>query len=155
MYENIENVKGIYYQDHSRNYGATDYLKQYLFRQGIKFIEMDVDEIAKASIAKDKGLNRFWINENGELKAKKIRDSKSDIIVRTTHSSLKLVPIDLYETRIFTQEGKILSKRRGLLISYLSILYIPYFNWIHWYDQGLVKFRCFPKKDILKLTVNP
>ncbi|MEZ4483527.1 MAG: hypothetical protein R2864_02680 [Syntrophotaleaceae bacterium] len=148
VYEKVDNVTGIYYQNTEVDYGITDYSRNYLSRRDIDFVEMYVAEIAPASIATQRGLHRFWINDEGKVEAKKISKLKSKIRLVQTSSKLWFLPITVYKTTLFSQED-LLSEYRSLEIRYLSLFYIPYFNWLHWFDQGLIEFRCFPEADII------
>lgn len=156
VYKTVKGVNSVYYDTTYPRYGITNYNKPHYFKNGITNVEMNVTELLPGSIAKEVGLNRFWVDSsNGKLCSKKIDKIMSNIVINTTNDDYKIIPITVIQSKIYDNSNNmLLAKSNALTIRYLSIVGIPFFNWLKWYDQGYSSNNCKSKTNIITLTIN-
>ena len=141
--EKIKRPASIYIDDKSygyeiSDYGVTYYNKESYLFDGVDFVEMNAKKLheKKYSVISDTGLHRYYIGPDGQLKATKIQINEAKVGYLHTETRFEIVPVIVRYSILYDRNtGKLLSKNTMAGINYVAIGGIPYFNWLHWFDQ--------------------
>ncbi len=149
IYEKV-NTDTIHYDVYWETIGVTGNSKSHLFYKNVKYVEMDVKE--KTFDSQPLGLYNFWLDKDKKIKYKKISEISAKYTVREKEPiELSIIPISFEKVDIIDREkNKIIASGKSVVMSYLSLLGFPCFNWLNWYDD-LGKINIYSNTDFYKI----
>ncbi len=124
------------YDVYYKTWGVAKSTQDDFFYKGFKYVEVEL--IDEAPHRPPRGLYRYWLDKDRNIKYKKIPK------VNARYTIKEKMPIDFYIVPIVfrkrviidRQENKIIASSRSPAVSYLHFFKVPFFNWLRWYKQG-------------------
>ena len=140
----------IYYDIYYQPIGVYEGNKNNLFYKNFKYVEMDIKK--NASYLPPKGLYRFWLGKDRNIKYKKISEIGARYTIKYKKPiKLPIIPIKFGKMDIIDRkENKVIASRKSVAVSYLHLFKFPFFNWLRWYDD-IGKFIVYSNKNNYEL----
>ena len=127
----------VYYDVYYKRKGVFQHRRRSFFRDGIKSVEMDVQEVYPESLVPEKGLYRFWLDDQDTVRFKKIDKISARYTIRLKPAwKMPKIPVEFSRMDIVDREqNKVIASGKEVGVEYLCFMAIPFFNWLDWYDQ--------------------
>jgi hypothetical protein len=123
----------IHYDIYNEQKGAKQHSRIPFFYKGINYAETEIKQ------GMEKGLYRYRINENGDIKREKISEISARYTIREKAPLwLYVIPIKFMRLDIIDrQQNKIIASGKRVEMSLLSFFNIPIYSWIYWHKPYL------------------